>query len=74
MSNYKSKAIITTIKFSSRASICVDKNYYTVECCEERMIPDIEGIDIEEERKDLWNTVNGECDKQIEDILNTFKK
>lgn len=74
MSNYKSKAIITTIKFSSRASICVDKNYYTVECCEERVIPEEIGVDIQEERRALWETVNGECDRQIEDILRTFNK
>ena len=68
-----SKAITTNIKFTSRASIKIDDAYYTVECCEERMIPDIEGIDIEEERKALWDTVNQQCDDQITDIINTFK-
>ena len=69
-----SKAITTSIKFTSRASVKIGESYYTVEAQEERMIPDIEGIDIDEERKDLWNTVNGECDDQISSILEAFKK
>lgn len=66
------KAKTTAIKFTSRASIKVDDSYYTVEACEERMIPDIEGINLEEERKALWDTVNSEVDNQIEDILKNF--
>ena len=65
-----SKAITTMIKFTSRASVKVGDSYYTVEACEERMIPDLPLVDIEEERKDLWDTVNRECDNQIEDIIN----
>ena len=68
------KAITTTIKFTSRASVKIGESYYTVEACEERLIPAIDGIDIEEERKDLWNTVNQQCDDQIADILKTFNK
>lgn len=67
-------ATVTTIKASSRASVKVGDNFYTVEYTEERSIPDIEDLDIDYERNDLWNTVNGECDKQVEDILKTFKK
>lgn len=67
-------AIVTTIKASSRASVKVGDNFYTVEYTEERSIPDSENIDIEHERNELWNTVNSECDHQVEDILKTFKK
>ena len=70
---YESKAIITSIQATSRASTKVGDSYYTVEYQEERMIPDTEGIDISEERELLWDTVNAECDRQIEDILKTFK-
>lgn len=59
-----------SIKISSRASICVDKNYYTVEYCEERSIDPEDNV--EEERAKLWDTCNGEVDTQIEDILKTF--
>ena len=69
---YESKAITTSIKFTSRASIKVNDSFYTVEACEERSIPG--DADIEQERKLLWDTVNGEVDGQIEDILKTYKK
>ena len=69
-----SKATITTIRATSRASVQVGKNFYTVEYGEERQIPDNEPVDIQEERKDLWNTVNSECDNQIIEIVNTFSK
>lgn len=62
-----SKAITTSIRITSRASVKVRDNFYTVEYCEERSIP--EDADIEEERQALWDTCNGEVDGQIEDIL-----
>ena len=71
---YKSKATVTSITATSRASVKVNDSYYTLEYSEERMIPEVEGVDIAKEREDLWNTVNAECDKQIEDVLKTFKK
>lgn len=71
---YELKAIIKTIKATSRASVKVGESYYTVEYSEERIIPDIEGVNIEKERQFLWDEVNAECDNQIEDILKTFKK
>lgn len=74
MSDYESKAIISTIKFASRASVKVGESFYTVEACEERMIPAVEDVDIDEERRLLWDTVNTECDEQIKDILATFKR
>lgn len=69
----ESKAIVTTIKATSRASVKVKDNFYTVEYCEERAIPNLDDVDIEHERQLLWNTVNTECDNQIEEILRTFK-
>ena len=70
----ESKAIITTIRATSRASVKVHDNFYTVEYCEERAIPNEADVDIEAERQMLWDTVNSECDNQIEEILKTFKK
>jgi len=73
-SSYESKAKISTIRATSRASVKVRDNFYTVEYCEERTLPtDIE-CDIEQERELLWNTVNDEVDRQIEDILKSFAK
>lgn len=70
------QAVTTAIRFTSRASVKIGDNFYTVEACEERMIPEdkLYTIDMELERKDLWDTVNTECDNQIQDILQTFKR
>lgn len=69
----ESKAIITKISATSRASVKVRDNFYTVEYSEERVIPDGIEIDLDAERQMLWDTVNSECDNQIEEILKTFK-
>lgn len=68
------KAVTRTITASSRASIKVGDSFYTVEYQEERVIPDGVAVDIEAERKALWDTVNTECDNQVADILTTYKK
>ena len=60
----------TTIKASSRASIKVGDNFYTIEWTEERTIQPKD--DIEEERTLLWDDVNREVDNQIEDILEAY--
>ena len=74
---YQSKAVTTSIKITSRVSIKVtDKfrndQFYTLEYCEERAIP--ENANIQEERRLLWDTCNSEVDKQVEDILSAVKK
>jgi hypothetical protein len=74
LSSYESKAQISAIRATSRASVKVHDNYYTVEYTEERTLPtDIE-FDIEKERAILWDTVNTEVDAQIEDIIKSFAK
>lgn len=74
MDNYQSKATISSIRATSRASVKVRDNFYTVEYSEERTLPtDIE-YDIDKEREILWNIVNDEVDKQIEDIIKSFAK
>ena len=63
---YVSKAKVVSIRATSRASVKIKDNYFTVEFSEERMIPDIKGVDLEEERALLWDTVNDECDNQVD--------
>ena len=70
---YESKAIVSKIKATSRVAIKIKDNYYTVEYNEERTIPEVEGIDIEEERKILFDDVNAVVDSQCEEILKTFR-
>lgn len=65
-----SKAVTTSIKASSRASIKISENYYTIEYTEERSVP--EDCNIDEERTYLWETVNGEVDNQIQDIIEAY--
>jgi len=72
--SYESKAQISTIKATSRMSIKVKESFFTVEYCEERTIPQVEGVDIEEERYMLWDKVNSETDKQIDEIIDSFAK
>ena len=69
----ESKAVITSIKATSRAAIKIKDNFYTVEYAEERSIPtDIE-VDMEYERQILWDIVNSVVDGQCEEILKTFR-
>ena len=74
MMAYEVKGISTKITATSRVAIKIKDNYYTVECSEERSIPDVEGVDIEKERQALFDDVNATVDGQIEDIYNTFNK
>lgn len=72
--DYKVKGVPTKITATSRVAIKIKDNYYTVECSEERAIPDVDGVDIEKERQALFDGVNTTVDEQIADIYDTFKK
>jgi len=65
METYESKAVTTTIRATSRASVKIRDNYFTMEYCEERVIPEVEGVDLEQERAILWDLVNNEVDNQV---------
>ena len=68
---YESKATVTTISAVSRASIKIRDNFYTLEYGESRSIP--EDADVEKERALLWETVNKECDNQVQEVLEMFR-
>lgn len=70
---YESKAKTTRIVATSRASIKVRDNFYTVEYSEERTVPDVEDVDLAQERKILWDEVNAVVDDQCASIIETFK-
>lgn len=74
MSDYITKAETKTIKATSRASIKVNDSFYTLEYCEERTIPQTSNVNIQLEKDLLWDEVNAQVDKQIEDVLKAFKK
>lgn len=72
MDEYEPKAKITKISATSRASLHIKDNFFTVEYSEERVIPDIAGVDIDKEREALWDAVNAECDNQADVLYSTF--
>ena len=74
MEEYESKAVTTKIQATSRMSLKVRENFFTIEWTEERSIPNIDGVDIEKERKALWDTCNNEVENQADIIYNTFVK
>lgn len=70
---YEPKAKIKTIKATSRVALKIKDNFYTVEYSEEREVPDIEGVDVEQERIALWADANKIVDDQCTDIIKTFR-
>ena len=74
MGEYEPKAVVRTIKATSRASLKIRDNFFTVEYTEERVIPDIEGVNIEQEKIALWDAVNAEVDNQAELLHQTFNR
>ena len=73
MKGYESKAIITTIRANSKVTLKLRDNFFSVEYSEERAIPDVEGVDMEAERRCLFEDVNAIVDEQAEEIRKTFK-
>lgn len=66
------KGKTTAIRVTSRASVKINDSFYTFEYCEERSIP--EDADVALEREALWSVANEEVDRQIEDVVNLYKK
>lgn len=63
---YVSQGITTSIKAESGVSIETKRGWYRFSFTEERIIP--ESADMEKEKEALWNSVNSEVDRQIEEI------
>lgn len=71
---YTSKAKISKISATSRASVKIRDSYFTLEYTEERVIPEIEGVDIDAERALLWQTVNDQVDNQVNETIAAVKR
>lgn len=69
---YESKAKVVEIQAVSRVALKIKDNFYTVEYTEKRSIPDEEDVNIEAERKALWDDVNAVVDDQANDIKRCF--
>lgn len=72
-SKYVSHAVPTKISATSRCSVHIKDNYYTIEVSEERSINEANGINMDKEYELLFEQVNSVVDKQCEDIIKTFK-
>lgn len=70
---YEIKSFTNTIKFTSRCAIKIGDNFYTVEATEERIVPEVDSIDMDLEWKDLCDSVNDVVDGQAKEIVETFK-
>lgn len=74
---YTSVAVVNSIQATSRISLKCGDTFYTLEYTEERIIPSNEylpDLDLDEERRLLWDKVNSEVDKQAEEVQNLYKK
>lgn len=67
--------LVETVEIRADSSMTVElnKKWFKVNYGETRIIRQPDKVNIEEERNKLWNTVNGEVDKQIADIIQSFK-
>lgn len=72
--SYESKAKITMISGTSKATVQINNNYYSFSYSEERQLPEDESVNIEQERELLWDTLNSEIDNQVEQIVKCYKK
>lgn len=73
MSEYVQQAKTVKISGTSKATIQIKNNYYSFSYSEERELPeDHIRVNIEKERELLWETLNAEVDKQIEEITQLY--
>ena len=73
MKGYESKATVTTIKATSKVTLKIKDNFFSVEYAEERTVPDVDGVDIDAERECLFEDVNNVVDTQANEIRKTFR-
>ena len=71
---YKQQAKTVKISGTSKATVQIKNNYYSFAFSEERELPEDDSrVSIEKERELLWETLNTEVDKQIEEIMKLYK-
>lgn len=61
------------IRADSSATVEINKKWFKVAYGETRIINNPQLVNMDEERQKIWDTVNGEVDKQIQDIIQSFK-
>lgn len=72
---YVQQAKTVKISGTSKATIQIGNNYFSFSYSEERELPiEQSDVNLEEEKKLLWDTLNAEVDKQLEEVSNAYKK
>ena len=71
---YVSHAVPKEITATSRCSIKIKENFYTIETMEKREITNTENIDMEKEWKMLFDEINTMTDDQVQEIVRMFEK
>ena len=61
-----------SITASSKMSIQIQSNFYTMEYSETRSIDAKDNLEVE--RQKLWDAVNTEVDEQVQDVLEMWNK
>ena len=61
------------IRADSSATVEINKKWFKVSYGETRIINNPQKVNMDQERENIWNTVNSEVDKQIQDIIESFK-
>lgn len=71
--SYVQQAKTIKISATSKATVQVKNNYYSFSYGEERELPeDDTRVNLDKERELLWQSLNAEVDKQIEEILKIY--
>ena len=71
----KKSAETTEIKVTSKATVQIGNGaWYSFESSKNREMTGYDDKEVDEEQDKLWKDVNGQIDKQIQDILDANKK
>lgn len=74
MAKYEVKGKTTKFTAVSRCAIKIKDNYYTLELSEERVLPEDAEVDMDKEYEALFDNLNTQIDRQMEDVLNSINK
>lgn len=71
--SYEQQSKTVKISGTSKATVQIKNNYYSFSYSEERELPEDDSkVNLEKERELLWETLNAEVDKQIEQIIKLY--
>ena len=75
MSDYIQQAKTIKISGTSKATVQVNNNYYSFSYGEERELPgDCSRVNLDKERELLWESLNSQVDKQVEEIVKLYTR